>query len=353
MNVFCYLVEPASYSIDLVKNIYNKKGIDFCFIKSSSLAKSSETIKSVCLDKLSILAKLKFIYQKHKESKLIVINGYNNFPFFLSFLLNFFTKNKKYIAIESDSQKTKNMFFLKHLLKKLTLGFIFKNKFVLGFAGGTHTHMQYFEYYGMRKENIFLMPLVIDNLKFHQKSPRKKNNFIFLYVGRIVPQKNVESLIIEFNKYFSKTQAILNIVGNGSELSLLKKKYNFRNINFFGSMFGDDLIAKYREASCFVLPSNFEPWGLVVNEALSSGLPVIISNRVGSGYDLVKDKNNGFIYSEINELGINMMNFFNDEDLLNTYSKNASNFMLNKWNYDFYNKCFNDAINQIDNFNEG
>ena len=47
------------------------------------------------------------------------------------------------------------------------------------------------------------------------------------------------------------------------------------------------------------------------------------------------------------------MNFFNDEDLLNKYSKNASNFMLNKWNYDFYNKCFNDAINQINNFNEG
>ncbi len=352
MNVFCYLVEPASYSIDLVNNIYNKNGIDFCFIKSSSLAKSSQTIKSVCLDKLSILARLKFIYQKHKENKLIIINGYNNLPFFLSFLLNLLKKNKKYIAIESDSQKIKNMFFLKYLIKKLTLGFIFKNKFVLGFAGGTHTHIQYFEYYGMRKENIFLMPLVIDNLKFYQKSLRKKNNFIFLYVGRIVAEKNVESLIIEFNKYFSKTQAILNIVGTGSELSSLKKKYNFRNINFFGSMYGDDLIAKYREASCFVLPSNFEPWGLVVNEALSSGLPVIISNRVGSGYDLVKDKNNGFIFSEINELGVNMMNFFNDEDLLYKYSKNASNFMLNKWNYDFYNKCLNDAINQIDNFNE-
>ena len=125
MNVFCYLVEPASYSIDLVKNIYNKKGIDFCFIKSSSLAKSSETIKSVCLDKLSILAKLKFIYQKHKESKLIVINGYNNFPFFLSFLLNFFIKNKKYIAIESDSQKTKNMFFLKALNQEVNFRFYF------------------------------------------------------------------------------------------------------------------------------------------------------------------------------------------------------------------------------------
>ena len=87
MNAFCYLVEPASYSIDLVQNIYNKKGIDFCFIKSSSLAKSSETIKSVYLDKLSILARLKFIYQKHKENKLIIINGYNNLPFFLSIFL--------------------------------------------------------------------------------------------------------------------------------------------------------------------------------------------------------------------------------------------------------------------------
>tara|TARA_B100000900_G_scaffold416180_1_gene449764 strand:- start:1136 stop:2185 length:1050 start_codon:yes stop_codon:yes gene_type:complete len=349
MNVFCYFVEPASYSIDLAKNIYQKKDIDFCFIKSYTFAKSAETIKSVYLDKLSILSKLKFIYQKHKKNKLIIVNGYNNLPFFFSFLLNFFKKNKKYIAIESDSQKLKHNFF-KHLLKRLILGFIFKNKFVLGFAGGTNTHKQYFKYYGMRKENIFLMPLVIDNLKFYQKTIKKVNKFIFLYVGRIVPQKNIELLIKEFIKYFSQTQAILNIVGSGSELVSLKNKYNLNNINFLGEMHGEDLLNQYSKASCFILPSNFEPWGLVVNEALSSGLPVIISDKVGSGHDLVKGNENGFIISDINDFGVRMVQLFENKDLFYKYSKNATNFMLENWNYNYYDKCFSEAINKIDDF---
>lgn len=350
MNVFCYFVEPASYSIDLAKNIYQKKGIDFCFIKSNSFAKSIDSIKSVFLDQLSILAKIKFIYSKHLLTKLIIVNGYRNLPFFFSLLLNFFTKNKTYIAVESDSQKNIHQNFFKLILKKFILGVIFRNKFVLGFAGGSNLHKEYFKSFGMREENIFLMPLVVDNLKFYQKVKKKKNKFIFLFVGRIIPHKNVKLLINHFIKYFSQTDAILNIVGSGSDLLSLKKKYNLNNINFLGNMFGDDLLNQYRDASCFVLPSKFEPWGLVINEALSSGLPVIISNAVGSGHDLVKDNENGFIISDINNLGIKMMELYKNEDLLNQYSKNASNFMIKNWNYDYYYKCLNRAINQIDNF---
>ena len=72
-----------------------------------------------------------------------------------------------------------------------------------------------------------------------------------------------------------------------------------------------DLPALYANATCFVLPSSFEPWGLVVNEAMAAGLPVIVSEEVGCQPDLV-GKQNGWVFKAqkeeelvivLNELG--------------------------------------------------
>ena len=52
----------------------------------------------------------------------------------------------------------------------------------------------------------------------------------------------------------------------------------------------------YASAGCFVLPSLSEPWGLVVNEAMASGLPVLVSNRCGCAPDLVREGENGFLF---------------------------------------------------------
>jgi glycosyltransferase involved in cell wall biosynthesis len=58
----------------------------------------------------------------------------------------------------------------------------------------------------------------------------------------------------------------------------------------------DELPACYAAADCFVLPSLSEPWGLVVNEAMASGLPVLISRRCGCARDLVREGENGFLF---------------------------------------------------------
>ena len=57
-----------------------------------------------------------------------------------------------------------------------------------------------------------------------------------------------------------------------------------------------ELPALYDLCDVFALPSRFEPWGLVVNEAMNAGRPVIVSDRVGAAADLVEDGVNGFVY---------------------------------------------------------
>ena len=348
MRIFCYFVEPASYTLDLVANVYDRKNINHAFIKSVSLAEAPPTSSKVFLNKLSWISRIRFVIKTFRNNDFIIVNGYNNYPFLLTFVLNVFSFKKIYIAAESDTQLSipKNPF--KRFLKWVYLSIIFRNKYVLGFAGGSKSHKELFRYYGMFEDRIFLMPMMVDNTKFYCDNKVLPKPFTFLYVGRLIKHKNVEALIQQFNTHFSDKNAILRIVGSGVESDNLKTKYESYKVNFAGKLFDKDLINEFDNASCFVCPSLFEPWGLVVNEALSSGLPVIATKEVGACYDLIERKETGLIAENNTEIGEKMLQLFEDEKLLKKYSISASTLMQEYWNYGLYESCLNDAIKKVE-----
>ena len=157
----------------------------------------------------------------------------------------------------------------------------------------------------------------------------------------------MEALIEKFNAHFADKNAVLRIVGAGEQEVYLKSKYESKQVIFVGKKFESDLIKEFHKASCFVCPSLFEPWGLVVNEALSSALPIIATKRVGATFDLIEGKQTGLIAEDMNAFGKQMATLFNDEDLQQLYSKNARKLMQEKWNYNFYNNCLEDAIEKV------
>ena len=93
-----------------------------------------------------------------------------------------------------------------------------------------------------------------------------------------------------------------------------------------GRLSGADLLDVYSVADVFVLPSRFEPWGLVVNEAMAAGLPVLASERVGCVDDLVRAGETGMIVPAESELALTaaMQKLFDDQALRNDMSNNAS-----------------------------
>ena len=123
----------------------------------------------------------------------------------------------------------------------------------------------------------------------------------FLYVGRLAPEKNLVTLLRAYRRYReAHSQAwSLVIVGDGPQrhdLLHVEREEGIQGIIWTGSKQADDLPLYYGFAGCFILPSMMEPWGLVVNEALASGLPVIVSQRCGSASDLVQHGRNGFVF---------------------------------------------------------
>lgn len=107
----------------------------------------------------------------------------------------------------------------------------------------------------------------------------------FLYVGRLSPEKNLELLMKAFGML---PDLSLDIIGFGPQEAELKAVAP-GNVKFLGAIDNDKLPAYYQSHDVFILPSKSEPWGLVVEEALNNGSPVIVSDRIGCQADLVKE----------------------------------------------------------------
>jgi glycosyltransferase involved in cell wall biosynthesis len=127
----------------------------------------------------------------------------------------------------------------------------------------------------------------------------------FLFAGRLAEEKNLPLLIDAYRGYKRDGgRRNLEIVGHGpmeESLRILVRQNELDDyIHFHGFQPYDSMPAWYSGAACLVLPSISEPWGLVVNEAMASGLPVIVSDRCGCADDLVEDGGNGYIFSADN-----------------------------------------------------
>jgi glycosyltransferase involved in cell wall biosynthesis len=109
----------------------------------------------------------------------------------------------------------------------------------------------------------------------------------FLYVGRLDPEKGLDILL----EAFADVPGRLVLVGSGSEEARLRELAGDR-VRFEAPRDRDGLVELYAAADVFVLPSRSEPWGMVLNEAATAGLPLVATEEVGAARDLVDA--NGF-----------------------------------------------------------
>ena len=121
-----------------------------------------------------------------------------------------------------------------------------------------------------------------------------------LFVGRLVRQKGIFDLLVAYAKLPMAVRDAVGLVfaGDGTERQeLLGRSPDVEpgKVVFTGFLQRDDLPAIYALAEVLVLPTYSDTWGLVVNEAMACGVPVIASRVAGCVADLVKDGENGYV----------------------------------------------------------
>jgi glycosyltransferase involved in cell wall biosynthesis len=184
----------------------------------------------------------------------------------------------------------------------------------------------YLEKLGAKSSQILTQKAaVVDNeviLKHHQKaigereSRKKAKNWArynFIFVGRLIPPKNLPMLLEAFDEISAKAPEWgLVLLGGGDqkdELQFLAQ--NNKNIRFEAGVPWYEVAEYLALADVLVLPSESEPWGLVVNEAMICGLPVLVSEPSGCVDDLVKIGQNGFTFHPHQKQDlVNKMHYF-------------------------------------------
>ncbi len=174
------------------------------------------------------------------------------------------------------------------------------------------SHLAYFSNMGFPEDRIVFGVDVVDNDYFLRKSEEARTNNengraskklpknYFLFVGRFLLRKGLETLMKAYTNY--RQQAGQNpwdvvLVGDGKHLDSIRcLSRDIPGIIFTGPQFSDSLCQHYALARALIVPSISDPWGLVVNEGMASGLPVIVSRGCGSAKTLVQEGENGWTF---------------------------------------------------------
>jgi glycosyltransferase involved in cell wall biosynthesis len=180
---------------------------------------------------------------------------------------------------------------------------------------------------------------------------------LILYVGRLEEEKGVPYLIRAFGK-LHLSESILLLVGDGREKEHLQRLARDMgvesNIRFWGYVSPEEMTSYYALSHVLVLPSIStsrakEPWGLVVNEAMNQGLPVISTEAVGAAAGgLIQDGVNGFIVAERDSdlLAASLSRILTDPELRDRMSQNARKTVAD-WNNERMVAGFREAIASV------
>jgi 1,2-diacylglycerol 3-alpha-glucosyltransferase len=226
---------------------------------------------------------------------------------------------------------------------------------------GGRLHAQYLQQLGMRSDRIFLGYDTVDNGYFIRETDRIRRDAhverakltlperYFLSVCRFVEKKNLGVLIDAYADYARQTTAPWSLVlaGDGPLKQRLQALARQRGVEslvvFAGFQQYQTLPTYYALASAFVHPSTVEQWGLVVNEAMASALPVLVSNRCGCAADLIEEGVNGWSFAPTDRLQLAALLHRTTQSDVNALGQ-AGRRIIERWSPERFARGFADAI---------
>jgi glycosyltransferase involved in cell wall biosynthesis len=283
---------PAFYKINLFNEISKQKKLLVIFLEDQDKQRNEDFYAGnkdfdyFSLGSYSTFRKqlflLKFLLcNKYKE---LIVGGWDYLEYWIALLIS--SKVKNSLVIESSILES-SVTGLKGIIKIRFLNCVSK-VYASGEAQSSLVKRLHFKGNIIKTKGVGLF-----NLGKQPKFSAINKVHKFLYVGRLSPEKNLEQLIKCFNKY---PRLELTIIGFGPLEIHLKAMAN-RNIKFLGEIKNENLSEYYQRNHVFILPSTSEAWGLVVEEALSNGLPVILSDKIGCASEVLNEGLNGIIFS--------------------------------------------------------
>lgn len=235
-----------------------------------------------------------------EDFDFIIVGGYSTPTGIIA--IEYLRKRKKKFFIEADGGFISNDTPVKLWLKKRLI-----SSADAWLSSGEAT-TDYLVYYGAKRHNVFKYPFssirksdILSNVPAKAEKLKLKEQLgilekkIIISVGQFIPRKGFDILL----RAMAELPADIGLYLIGDEptdeyLNIVKE-IRKDNIHFLNFMSQNELKCYYQAADVFVLPTREDIWGLVINEAMANGLPIITTDRCVAGLELVKPGENGYI----------------------------------------------------------
>jgi glycosyltransferase involved in cell wall biosynthesis len=289
------------------------------------------------------------------QYEIIIVGGYHHPTIWIAFIYACIARKRFLLWSETTSIDKRSYKKVKEWLKRLLV------RYASGYIVPGKAQKRYLMDLGARDDLIFIAPNSVDSRLFsqpryyrQQKKEKLKRelgikNHVCLYVGRMIDQKGIPDLIDAYETIHEHFKALnLLLVGDGPQ----KEEYiadctkrGLRGVIFTGFQEQEDLPKYYAIADIFILPSLSEPWGLVLNEAMLAGLPLICSTAVGASRDLVQDGENGILYEpgDICRLAVSIEQLIKNDELRRRMGAKSAE-IINKYTPEIMAEGFKKAI---------
>jgi glycosyltransferase involved in cell wall biosynthesis len=169
----------------------------------------------------------------------------------------------------------------------------------------SHFAIDYYTRLGFCKERVYAFGYFRANSDLPDNPERLVNKRTeVIFIGQIIPRKGLDILLEAMLPLFTEYPSLcLTLVGDGEDIPTLRTRVHslglHERVALEGVIPSDQIQTRLAAADVLVLPSRWDGWGLVVNEAFSVGTPVIVSDRCGAA-DLIKQGVNGYVFRSEN-----------------------------------------------------
>ncbi len=298
-------------------------------------------------------------------AQTVLIHGYDTFSIWFVFLICKFLRRKVIWRGEVVSAPVNHKSFFKKYFKKKLLNIIFK--YADAIMWSCSGNKKYLLKHGAIQEKMFPIPCAVDNDFFQEQRKElsgakskirlglgiPEDDYVIVFSARFSVRKRPYDLIEAVKNIAEKNITIL-FVGDGNERKKMEElvKESVIKAKFVGFQKRTDISKYYVIADLAVVLSSYDPSPKALNEIMNFSVPIIVTNVVGTAFDLVKEEKNGYIIkvADINDL-TSKISYLNRHRSVSKEMGERSLKIVKGWNYSEDVKGLRNAINYINDRN--
>lgn len=266
------------------------------------------------------------------------------------------------LILRGEADLDKRTSGLTRAAKRIVLTLLFRH--IDAFLYSYGRNKQFFRHYGAPEEKLFFHPCAVDNDFFQGEARRLKplaadikrsvgiarpDLPVILFSGTLIPRKRPQDLLAAFRGIASRANLVL--MGDGAlrgDIERFVRDMNIPNVYLVGFKNQSEISMFHSIADVFALPSEYDPSPKVMNEAMNFALPVVTTDKVGTGPDMIREGENGFIYraGDVAALADRLARLVDDKALRERMGA-ASLAAVNEWSIGRDARAFLEALTYV------